>query len=385
MTGAISSVNGLNTMNYGALLNDPYFQQAFNSPNVNAQQSIMNQGTMTQPVATQSTAVPTTQVTPSFKGASQEIAEEGEKKKSNGWKWALGLAAAAGLAFCGYKCYTKGTGEGLAKILDGAKQYLGGAKKAVKGIANGGKADEVFTIAKNGDDVLCTVPGRANILRGADAADDIAKIGGQTTIPSLADKASQLRRYTFDADGYTFEVVKGKVTKCTNATGDCLKAFGEDAALKSKIEGMIKDFSEGKNLDSLRDITFGHKANGVSRLFRVASSTETPELVAGVSKRFDVNSTAVKAYRQQYPQLSQAIDEFGKDVTSNFKVFSADKVTSIGTFKISGDKIIGIQTPTGFHAVDSDNYRALLFDNKEIFDGVLSDPKKFTNIVYQPA
>jgi hypothetical protein len=99
----------------------------------------MNQNAMAQAP----TSMPTTQpnVAPqsnvSFKGASCQIAESGKEKKSSVWKWVLGAAAAAGLAYCGYKCYNKGVGEGLAKIWDGAKQYLSGASKTVKNLANG--------------------------------------------------------------------------------------------------------------------------------------------------------------------------------------------------------------------------------------------------------
>ena len=49
MTGAISNVTGLNMTNYATLYNDPYFRAAFNSPNANANQSIMNQGGVAQP------------------------------------------------------------------------------------------------------------------------------------------------------------------------------------------------------------------------------------------------------------------------------------------------------------------------------------------------
>ena len=401
MVGAINGFGGLNATNYAALYNDPYFQQAFNSPNINAQQALNNQNLMskygvTTPQAATTASTVTPQNAPSFKGASEEISG-GEKKKSGIGKWILGALAVAGIAFGGYKCFTKGSGQGLSKIWDGAKQYLNGASKSVKGLANKAKgaddvftidkADDVFTIAKNGDDILCTVPGKVNNLRGAGLADDIAKFGADD-IANLADKNSKLRSYSFTAeDGSVFRVVKGKITSCMKDGKNVTEIFNnaDNASFKKTVEGMIKEFEAGKNLDKLSDITFSSKKNGISRLFTAASASDKPVLKAAVTKQFDVNSTAVKAYRQQYPQLSEAIDEFGKDVTSKFKVFSADKVTDIGTFKIQGDKIAGIQTPTGYHALDSDGYRALLFDNKEIFDGVLSDPKKFTNIIYQAA
>lgn len=394
MAGAISNVTGLNTMNYAGLYNDPYFQAAFNSPNVNTQQSIMNQNTMAQS-RTNTTAPQVTtsiQTSPSFKGASEEISKSEEKeKKSSVWKWVLGAAAVAGLAYGGYKCYTKGTGEGLAKILDGAKQYLGGATKAVKKVTNGGKnADDVFTIAKNGDEILCTVPGRTNVLRGADLTDDvIKKLGGSTDSISLADKATEILKYEAKlSDGSVVTVMGDKVRSIVSPSGAKVGLDKLTEAGNSEVNQIIRAVRDKDNnvISGLQNVIGRRTDGGVTRKFVAQAADATKNGVRSAStKNFFVDSTAVKAYRQQYPQLSEAIDEFGKDVTSKFKIHTAEKVTDIGTFRIAGDKITGIQTATGFHSVDSDDYKALLFDNKDIFDGVLSDPKKFTNIVYQAA
>lgn len=392
MTGAISNVTGLNMTNYATLYNDPYFQQAFNSPNINAQQSIMNQATMAQPTATATQPTVAPQASLPFKGASSEIAEEGEKKKSNGWKWVLGIAATAGLAFCGYKCYNKGAGEGLSKIFDGAKQYLSGASKTVKGLAKASdKADDVFTIAKNGDDILCTVPGRTNVLKGSNLTDDaIKKLGGSTELPSLLDKGTEIMKYEAKlSDGSVITVMGDKVRSIVNPSGAKVSLDKLSEAGNKEISDIIAAV-RGKDetvLNGLQNVIGRRTDGGVTRKF-VAQATDAAKngVRSASTKKFLVDSTAVKAYRQQYPQLSEAIDEFGKDVTSKFRVFTADRETNIGTFKIIGDKIAGIQTPAGqYYAVDSDNYKALLFDNKDIFDGVLSDPKKFTNIIYQAA
>lgn len=391
MTGAISNVTGLSTMNYGALYNDPYFQAAFNSPNINAQQSIMNQGAAAQSTAaatTQSTLAP--QATPSFKGASEQISEGKEKKKSNAWKWILGTIAVAGLAYGGYKCYNKGAGEGLAKIWDGAKQYLNGASNAVKGVANGGKADDVFTIAKNGDDVLCTVPGRTNVLKGSDLTKEaIEKLGGSFDDIALADKATEILKYEAKlSDGSVITVMGDKVRSVVNPSGAKVGLDKLSEAGNAEINNIIKSVKnkDAGVLSGLQNVIGKRTDGGVTRKF-VAQATDAAKngVRSASTKNFLVDSTAVKAYRQQYPQLSEAIDEFGKDVTSKFKIHTAEKVTDIGTFRIAGDKITGIQTATGFHSINSDDYKALLFDNKEIFDSVLSDPKKFTNIIYRAA
>ena len=246
MSGAISNVTGLNTMNYSNLYTDPYFQQAFNSPNINAQQATVNQSIMGQQPSAQTISQPTvkTQATPSFKGASDEITKGEEKnKKSNFWKWALGAVAVAGLAWCGYKCYNKGTGEGLTKICDGAKKYLGGAKSAVKDIANGSKkANDVFTITRNGDDILCTVPGRTNVLRGENLTSEaIKKLGGSIDDISLTDKATQIMKYEAKLDdGSVITVMGNKLRSVVDKNGKKIALDTISEANNTQINKIIK-------------------------------------------------------------------------------------------------------------------------------------------------
>lgn len=149
------TVGATTNMGYGAMgmnglgYNDPYFIQAYNSPNSNhqlaQQQAQMAQQAQAQ-MAAQS-ATPTAGANPSFQGgATQAIQTEAkEEKGSSVGKWILGIAAVAGLAWGGYKCFTKGNGEGLAKLWDGAKQYWDDGCKWVKGLfgKSADKADDV--------------------------------------------------------------------------------------------------------------------------------------------------------------------------------------------------------------------------------------------------
>ena len=137
------TVGATTNMGYGAMgmnglgYNDPYFIQAYNSPNSNyqlaQQQAQMAQQAQAQ-MAAQS-ATPTVGTSPSFQGgATQAIQTEAkEEKGSSVGKWILGIATVAGLAWGGYKCFKKGNGEGLAKLWDGAKQYWDDGCKWVKG------------------------------------------------------------------------------------------------------------------------------------------------------------------------------------------------------------------------------------------------------------
>ena len=112
--GAVSNLGlGLGSTNYSQLYNDPYFLQALQSPNYYQLQAQNMQQVGTQvPTATATT-------NPSFKGASEQIAE---KKKSNAGKWVLGILATAGTIFAAWKCHGKGIGENwYSKIWDGAE------------------------------------------------------------------------------------------------------------------------------------------------------------------------------------------------------------------------------------------------------------------------
>jgi len=121
----VQAINGLSFGNQAVNYNDPYFLQAFNMQNPNytlamqqAQQVQQAQQLQTPQAQTQQIAG---QNSPNFKGATEEIA--GEKKKNNTAKWIIGIATAIATVYGGYKCYNKGTGEGLSKIWDGFKKY----------------------------------------------------------------------------------------------------------------------------------------------------------------------------------------------------------------------------------------------------------------------
>ncbi len=149
------TVGATTNMGYGAMgmnglgYNDPYFIQAYQSPNSNyqlaQQQAQMAQQAQAQ-MAAQS-ATPTAGANPSFQGgATQAIQTEAKEEKSgSAAKWILGIATVAGLAWGGYKCFKKGNGEGLAKLWDGAKQYWDDGCKWVKGLfgKSADKADDV--------------------------------------------------------------------------------------------------------------------------------------------------------------------------------------------------------------------------------------------------
>ncbi len=124
--GAVSNYGtntglGIGSLNYSQCYNDPYFIQAFQSPNYYQMQA---QNTQQAGAQAQTATTPTTGVNPSFKGAAEEIAGKSEKKNNSAAKWVLGTFAAVGTALLAWKCHGKGVGEKwYSKIWDGAKQY----------------------------------------------------------------------------------------------------------------------------------------------------------------------------------------------------------------------------------------------------------------------
>ena len=166
----------------GGYAYDPYFMQAYSSPNYNAQlaqkqaQQYAQAQTQTQ---TQTAGTnPTNTATANnvnFKGAADSIKEE---KSSSTAKWILGTLATAGTIYLGYKCHGKGIGENwYSKVWDGAKQYW---NKAVETIGK-------WTVKTN--------------------VNQLALDSGQQTLALPA-------RWTGNYRGFEFSIENGKVVKC---------------------------------------------------------------------------------------------------------------------------------------------------------------------------
>ena len=102
MTARLSAMNGLYGMNnFQNYYNNPYFLQAFNSPNYNqymqAQQGNVQQNfnNVAQTTGQNGTQLPNG-ANVNFQGAQNAIANQGKEEKSgNGLAWALGITATA--------------------------------------------------------------------------------------------------------------------------------------------------------------------------------------------------------------------------------------------------------------------------------------------------
>ena len=358
------------------------------------QQAQMAQQQAATQAATQNSAQSAISESPAFKGSAAAIQSEAkEEKGSSAGKWILGIASVAALAWGGYKCFKKGNGEGLAKAWDGAKQYWDDGCKWVKGLGSkvgknvSSKADDVFTITRNGSDVVCSVPGKTQVLRGTELVDDIAKLGSSTTTPGLADKATEILKYEAKlSDGSVITVMGDKIRNVVKPDGTkvALETLSDAGNTEvTRIINAVKNREE-TTLNTLQNVIGRETNNGVTRKFVVNATDAAKNGVRSArTNKFLLDSPVVKAYRQQNTAASEAIEEFTRDVTTRFNVHTADKVTDIGTFKINGNEVAGIQVGTNYYPAASDEFLGLQFDNKDIFDGVLSDPKKFTNVVYQ--
>ena len=179
-----NNMYGMNGLGY----NDPYFIQAYNSPNYNYQllQQQQQQAQIAQQTAQQQQQIEPTQTSPSFQGAAKAIEQEQPEKKSKASKWVLGIASVIGLAWAGYKCFKKGDGTGLAKIFDGAKKYGSSAWNCVKGWF--GKSATTTNPTTLPGTTQTATTGRLALPATSEAT---AQAASQITTPAVAPAATQ--------------------------------------------------------------------------------------------------------------------------------------------------------------------------------------------------
>ena len=142
-----NAVSNLGMFNYSQMGYDPYFLQAFNSPNV-------NQMYQSQQVPAQQTAQQVSQAlagNPSFQGAQTATTE----KKGNGKAWLLigGAAALAGAAWM----ISRGKAAGAEGLVE---QFKAGIKSFGKE-----SAKKVVGFTEINGKKICNIPGKENIIK----------------------------------------------------------------------------------------------------------------------------------------------------------------------------------------------------------------------------
>ena len=258
MTAGLSVANGLYGSNMQNYYNNPYFLQAYNSPNYNqmyGQQAMYGQPMYGQTMYGQqaygqqpTNNVPTTQLPDtnnvSFQGAGNSISAEAkeEKKDGNGLAWALGIGATA--------------------LITAGWLALRGKARNATGIWNQIKlgATSLFNDPK--------------ILKGADIAKhkDALKLNDAL---KWTDEAANLKRFNFELKN-----PDGTIQKFAYNNGKIVnKAYKENQlseTLKKQVDEIVetiksKDLSKLSADVTVKDIQYTAKLNNGVGLYRAVT------------------------------------------------------------------------------------------------------------------
>lgn len=366
---------------------NPYFQMAYNSPNFYGvtQQAAAAQGVTTPQTA--ATAV-TEQTIPA--------AKKEEKKDNTTAKLIVGTALALGAAYLCKKAYNVGQGtNAVDKILNGFGQWGKNVKNWCKGVKNKVVSPEKFSVTKIGNETVCTVPGKHNIVKGAEgAAEKLGQIGATTETPAILDSAGKLaegikiKNGTFVHDGKTFIVKKGKIVGCEGMTKE---AFKEHYIKSTDGINEIKKIKETSLAKFLKGETgtvtqYSHTKDGVARLFEQGGDGAF-NIQCGVSNKFNVNSDAVYAFRHDNPTVDTALKSFAENKTDGLKLTSAQfSRDDIGTLYIKDGEISAIKWTDGqTYQKGSEKWKSIMQQNKEAFENILKDTESLQNKVYNMA
>ncbi len=358
---------------------NPYLLNALNYPNPYYTQTPVN-----------TTAVSTAAETP----VETTVARKKEEKKDGSTaKLIVGTALALGAAYMCKKAYNVGAGTGvLEKIGNGFKQWGQNITNWGKGVKDKVIAPEKFSISKIGEETVCTIPNRRNILRGTEK---IGEIGVTAETPKILDSAGKLaegikiKNGTFVHEGQTFIVKKGNIVGCEGMSKEAFRDFfthpktTENIEGKKKIEEVLAKFMKGETGTVTQ---YSHTKDGVARLFEQGSDGAF-NMKCGISNRFNANSDVVMAYRHNNPSVKTALEDFAKGETKGLKLASAEFTRSdLGTLYITNGEISAIKGSDGkICKKGSEAFDALMERNKDVYENILKDPNCLQNKIYQLA
>lgn len=365
----------------------PYFMGAYNFPNANY---------MTVPQVTQTTAASDTTATAQAAPAAEPKKEE--KKDNSTAKLVVGTALVLGAAYLCKKAHGIGNGSTtMEKIVDGFGQWGKSAKNWFNGTKDKIINPEKFSVAQIGDQTVCTVPGKKNIIKGVEGATEkLGQIGATTEVPAILDSASgklaegiKIKNGNFVHEGQTFIVKNGKIVGCEGMTAEAFKDFfthpktTEGIQGKTKIQETLAKFLKGETGTVTK---YSHTQDGVARLFEQGTDGAF-NLRCGVSNRFNVNSDAVNALRHDNSAIDTALKGFAEHKTDSLKLASAEFTRpDLGTLYINNGEITSIKWTDGnVYQKGSEKWKALMQTNKEVYENILKDTDCLQNKVYQIA
>ena len=119
----------------------------------------------------------------------------------------------------------------------------------------------------------------------------------------------------------------------------------------------------------------------VTRIFTRENPTDKFVFQQATAKRFSIDSSEVKAFMEENPAVKEALTKFKNGETIG-TILRAERSTDVGTFFVENGKIEKIKTKDGkVFNFDSDEFKALHEKNATLFDEVLEEKDKLTNVI----
>lgn len=373
---AISGASSVDSTYYQAnpCLNDTCFWKAYNYNPVNFTG------------ASDTTSVKDTADTSTV--SQQQLLQEpvATKSKSSAGTIITSGLFVAGAAACIAAAY-KGNGKGIAKMIDGFKQFWRWGTEKLGLAVKKGRPKE-FTIRKEGENVVCTLKNRLNRIKGGNMEAELKGISSTNVAPelsgNLAANGIKARAYEFEYNGLNYVVRKGKVVGVKDSSGFVKLSADEVKNLPNELKTKVTEFEKGNNWDELLNLEFSHSENGVSRLFTRTNKDAASELKCAITDRYNANSDAVRAYLEKNNRAKVKMEAFTKGELNNLAVLKGEyQADGIGTFIIEHNTVTGIRIDGKVYSSSSDKFIRLKADNKEIFDKVMEHKAEFTNAIFK--
>ena len=401
------------TLTLNSYYNDPYFLQAYNSPNYYNQQALLNNSmqNITPAQSNLSVSDNTSVANTTFKGLPGATEEKQGSKKG----LALGLvgtAVATGVGLILYKG-RKSPGNVIQKFKSGWNNLWSKSDNAYNNRV-------LFQKVDKNDIVILPNQKRCITTRNFKDSDGViteAKSRGITGIKQdlkLADDDAILRStaFEFKLDGKEYQGVynlENGVKLREKGSREFLDVDNLDGDLKNTFESITTSLKNNKNVDGISDVTlkntcYGQTINGNDILYLTNATKANNGLLAVRTNRFKFDDDVVITARGNDSKLNEAINDYSRGKYDSFEVIDGNwKPSESRTFwqkltgknssdykgNITGEKwnkdtelvikdgkVVGVKENGDL--VTNDRLNALKADFPPIFENYMSHQKDFT-------
>ena len=340
-----------NTLTLNSYYNDPYFLQAYNSPNYYNQLALLNNSMQNTTPAQSNLSVSdnTSVANTTFKGLPGATEEKQGSKKG----LALGLvgtAVATGVGLILYKG-RKSPGNVIQKFKSGWNNLWSKSDNAY--------SNRVLFQKVDGNDIVI-LPNQKRCIttrnfKDSDGVIAEAQSRGITGINKdlkLTDNNAILRStaFEFEHNGIKYQGVynleKG-VKLRENGSREILNEYDLDDGLKTTLENITTSLKNNKNVDGITGVTlkntfYGQTINGNDILYLTNATGKAKDgLLAVRTNRFKFDDNVVITARGNDSKLNEAINEYSRGKYDSFEVIDGNwKPSDSQTFwqKLTGKK-----------------------------------------------